>query len=201
MRLSLVLTALMALAACAQPSPAPDAANANCDHVASSEIAFTSTAVTDTVVAHTLGPACAHAVGVLIIRAPDGAAIWSWSAPLYPTFGGLFAPVAGADVPAETIADFTRRWTQLAVSTTSDAPPWPEADETPLGGARPGLERAVYEDVRARDLPMTCHLSGVALETCVYWESAAAAAIRLVERPVRAAPDAADAPPQAPAAP
>lgn len=158
-----------------------------CDRVASAEIAFTGGDAPDTVEARTFGPNCAHAVGVLVIRAPDGAPVWSWTAPLYPTFGAGFAPVQGADVDAAVIQTFLGQWTQLAPLTTADAPAWAADAAGPEGDATALLERAVYDDVRARGAPMTCHLSSVGVETCVYWESAAAIALPIVQRTRREA--------------
>ena len=57
-----------------------------------------------------------------------------------------------------------------------------------LGAAHTAFEREIYEDVRARALPMACHLSGVARETCIVYEPAAAAAMAFLERDVAATP-------------
>ena len=53
--------------------------------------------------------------------------------------------------------------------------------------SRPGqttLDQLTYEDVRARDLPMLCHFSGTARQTCVFWEPAAGGAGHFIDRDI-----------------
>jgi len=121
---------------------------------------------------------------VIAIASPEGHPLWAWTAPLSPTFGNAFE--ARADGPTNQEADaFLARWATARVMTTEAAPPWPQRGA--LEGATTTLERAIYEDVRARVLPMACHLSGVAHETCVYYEPGVAAAVLMLDRDVPAA--------------
>ncbi|MGE0828158.1 MAG: hypothetical protein AB7O04_02255 [Hyphomonadaceae bacterium] len=164
------------LGACAREAPA------RCDLSASSAIAFTAADAEDAVEARAIGAHCTAAVAVLIVRAQDGFPIWAWAAPFHPTFGGSFAPSGETNSPTEEeMRAFLERWAQPDISTTSSAPPWSEALAT-------AIDRATYEDIRARNTPMLCHLSGVARQTCVYWESAAASAGALYERDAPQAP-------------
>lgn len=121
---------------------------------------------------------------MITIASPEGHPLWAWTAPLSPTFGNTFE--ARPDGPTNQEADaFLARWAALRVVTTQDAPPWPRAAR-PLEGATSTLDHATYEDVRARALPMACHLSGVAHETCVYYEPGVAAAVLMLDRDIRA---------------
>lgn len=173
MRLLLSAVAALAASACAREP-------ASCDRAATATIAFSSAA--DTVTARTFGPACDKAVGVIAIAAEDGTPLYAWSAPLHPTFGNLFEPrVDGPTV--ETADEFLARWAALRIAQTGEAPPWAARAPAPPG-AQTTMDRELYEFIRARDLPMACHLSAVAREACVYFEPAAAAASPFLERDV-----------------
>ncbi len=167
LRTLLLLVAVVALTACA---PAPR----RCDLAQMHAVTFSSAQAPDIVEARAVGPDCAHAVALLTLRGADGAVHWAWAAPLYPTFGDAFAP--RGDAPTrEEVSAFLTRWAALTPARTSAAPAWREEVETPL-------PRALYDDIRARDAPMLCLLSGVARETCLYWESGAAAASEYYRR-------------------
>jgi len=163
------------LASCA---PSPRACSAS----AETFVAFGSQTPTDRVAARIEGPTCGAAIGVIEIRSADGAPLWAWAAPLHPTFGDYFGPAAKPK-PADAAA-FATRWVQLGLARTDAAPPWPDSAPGPLGDAHTSLDRPTYEDLRARALPMACHLTGVARETCIVYEPAAAAAFALIERDV-----------------
>lgn len=171
------VAALLALAACG------DRQSAQCDRVAAAEIAFSGGQTPDGVTARTFGPSCDRAIGVIAIASPEGHPLWAWTAPLSPTFGNAFE--VRPDGPTNQEADaFLARWAAVRVTTTETAPPWPQRGA--LEGATTTLDRTTYEDVRARALPMACHLSGVAHETCVYYEPGVAAAVLMLDRDVPA---------------
>jgi hypothetical protein len=170
MRFALVLIAL-ALAACA-----PHAEIAGCDLSIEREVAFTAPDARDVVTARTLGPSCDRAIGHYAVTSADGHPLWAWTAPMPRAFGDIFQT---AD--AEAMRTFLERWSTPRIETTAAAPAWPLAD-----WAHTTLDRVTYEDIRARDLPMLCHLSGTGVETCVFWEPAAASAGHFLERDVSA---------------
>jgi hypothetical protein len=85
----------------------------------------------------------------------------------------------------EELGAFLARWVEARATRTSQAPQWSDEIAT-------SLDRATYQEVRARDLPMLCHLTGVARETCVFWEPAAAGGAALLERETLEAADMAD---------
>ncbi|MET0183678.1 MAG: hypothetical protein ABW199_12415 [Caulobacterales bacterium] len=147
-------------------------------------LAFSSAA--DQVTARTFGDSCANAIGVISIASEEGHVLWAWAAPLHPTFGNLFEP--GGDADKRVAEQFIDRWANMRAVTTQEAPLWPERAAGPMGGAETTLERGLYEDIRARNLPMACALTGVARETCVFYEPAAAAAAPLVVRDIPAGP-------------
>jgi hypothetical protein len=139
---------------------------------------FSSPQAPDVIEAHAIGERCNGAAAAFIVRDPEGVPVWAWAAPFYPTFGEGFAPHAeGAGPSRAQLEQFLARWTQAETARTSAAPAWSDSLDT-------RLEPAVYEDIRARDLPMLCHLAGVAREQCVYWEPAAASAGPLYVRSV-----------------
>lgn len=169
---------ILALAAACSPRAA------DCTRTAEAESAFPAPGAR--VLARSIGASCDKAVGLIVLLGDDGTPAWAWTAPLHPTFGNLFEARAGQTPSTETADGFLARWAQVRVTTTADAPPWPQGAEAVAGGGHTTLDRRTYEDLRARALPMACHLSGVARETCVFWEPAAAAAAPLIERDIAA---------------
>ncbi len=187
MRIFVMAASLALLGACAEEP-------AGCAAEIQKPLAFASEA--DSVLVRTLGPSCDKAVGVLVLQSAENEPLWAWAGPLYPTFGNLFEARAGDPPTLETARAFLERWAEPRAERTSAAPPWPENAPEPPGGATITLDRATYEDVRARDLPMACVLTGLARESCIFWEPGAAAAGLLLERDAR--PPASDAPDHAP---
>ena len=163
---ALMLAAALALTGCTQPR--------SCDLEARRELAFTAPGAQDVIVAQAIGPSCDKAIGLYMIRAADGYPIWSWSAPLAHRFGNVFAAE-----DREQVQNFLNAWVQARVSTTRTAPGWDA-----LAHGQTSLDRLTYEDIRARNLPMLCHFSGTARETCVFWEPAAGGAGHLLDRDV-----------------
>jgi hypothetical protein len=148
------------------------APQARCDLTAVHEISFTNGTTPDSVTARTFGASCDQAVILYVVRDADGAPVWSWTGILGQRFGEVFSAN-----DREAIRDFLARWAQASVATTQSAPRW----DTLLAG-QTTLDQLTYEDIRARDLPMLCHFSATARETCVFWEPAAGAAGLLYER-------------------
>lgn len=156
-------------AACTQTSQ-----TAGCDLEASHPLTFTSPEAADTIVAQARGPSCDKTIGVYVLRTAEGYPIWSWSAPLAHRFGEVFAPE-----DTEHVQNFLDVWVQPTITTTQTAP----AHASLIAG-QTTLDQLTYEDIRARNLPMLCHFSGTARETCVFWEPAAGGAGHLLERDV-----------------
>lgn len=76
--------------------------------------------------------------------------------------------------------EFLERWASpTTLASTSTAPEFSD-----LVPGQTTLDQLTYEDIRARDLPMLCHLSGTARETCVFWEPAAGGAGHLLDRDI-----------------
>ncbi len=166
---TLLFCAMLLLAGCTQ---AP--ARGQCDSSATSTIAFTAADAEDSVRVQAIGPSCDKTIGLYEVRAADGYPIWSWSAPLAHAFGNVFAAE-----DTEHVQDFLESWAQPRLTTTQTAPAWPD-----LVSGQTTLDQLTYEDVRARNLPMLCHFSGTARETCVFWEPAAGGAGHLLDRDV-----------------
>ena len=168
LRFALLLCAL-ALAACA-----PRHQGHACDLSFEREIAFTAASSKDVVTARTIGPSCDKAFALYTIVSAEGDPIWAWTAPLSRVFGDLFVSAEAPQMRA-----FLERWSAPRLERTSEAPAWPVPDYV-----HTTLDRMTYEDIRARDLPMLCHLAGTALETCVFWEPAAGGAGHFLDRDV-----------------
>lgn len=151
----------LALIACTPHPPA------HCEHSAAHTLAFTHAGANDVVTARTIGPSCAEAIALLAVREADGHLIWTWAGPLRQLYGG------DDDSPPS----FLQQWAQPSVTTTSTAPSWAR-----LAPGQTTLDRLTYDDIRARNLPMLCHLSGAARETCAFWEPAAGVAGLYYER-------------------
>ena len=165
---AIILGAVLALAACGREAPA------GCDLEVTRELAFTAADARDTLVAKAIGPSCDKLVGLYVVRTGDGYPGWSWSAPLSHRFGDVFA-----ESDAEHVQSFLDTWAQPDISPTQAAPAW---DALTYGQTT--LDRLTYEDVRARNLPMLCHFSGTARQTCVFWEPAAGGAGHLFDRDI-----------------
>lgn len=166
-----LLAALVALCACES-----GARKGACDAAVSREIAFTQAGAQDVVTVRSFGETCTNAVGVYMIVAADGVPIWAWAAPLARGFGPDFV-----ENDPQAMRAFLERWSQPEILSASEAPEW-----ALLAPGQTTLDRLTYEDIRARDLPMLCHFSGTARQTCVFWEPAAGSAGHLLDRDVDA---------------
>jgi hypothetical protein len=164
----LVLSLFVFASACTQQQAG------RCDFSNTRQIAFTSAEAQDRIIVRSFGASCDKAIGVLEITDAEGRPIWAWASPLQRQFGDVFA----ADEP-ENMHAFLERWTQPVIATTQSTPEW-----RALVPGQTTLDEFTYSDIRARDLPMLCHFSGTARETCVFWEPVAGGAGLLYERDV-----------------
>jgi hypothetical protein len=168
------LVALLALALCACGRAAPP----DCALEATRLIAFTGKDAVDTVTARTYGASCDKAVAVFSVANGDGHPIWAFASPLPRVFGDAYLSPKRDEVEA-----LLQRWSDPAVSTTAQAPDWPATmPHLPAGALVITLDRITYDDIRARDLPMLCHLASPGRESCVFYEPGAAGAAVLFER-------------------
>ncbi len=163
---------IVAALVCAAPACTQPAATAGCSFESSQTIAFTGPEAEDTIVAESIGDACDKTIGLYVVRTAEGYPIWSWSAPLSHQFGNVFAPE-----DTEHMASFVEAWARPDITTTQAAPAW-----AALAPHQTTLDQLTYEDVRARNLPMLCHFSGTARQTCVFWEPAAGGAGHMLDR-------------------
>jgi hypothetical protein len=136
------------------------------------EIAFASESAPSVVVARAIGATCDKATLLYTINDEEDRPIWSWTSPASRAFGDVFA-----EGKPEEMRSFLERWASPDVMTTQDAPEWGA-----LEPSQSTLDQFTYEDIRARDLPMLCHYSGTARQTCVFWEPAAGGAGLYFER-------------------
>ena len=162
-----LFAALLLAAACSSQAE-------RCDFSHTREIAFTGGAAADRVTVRTFGVSCDKAIGVYEIIDGEGHPIWAWASPLPRAFGDVF----NADEP-EHVETFLEQWSQPMIDSTQAAPEW-----ALLAPGQTTLDELTYADIRARDLPMLCHFSGTARQTCVFWEPVAGGAGHLFDRDV-----------------
>jgi hypothetical protein len=158
-----LFAALLTLSACGKHQE-----TAQCDVSVNENITFSEPG--DKIAARAFGEGCDKAVALYVITTPEGHPIWTWASPMAHAFGAQFDRAT-----EEELGAFLAQWAQPQIARTSAAPAWTRDIKTPF-------DRATYEDVRARDLPMLCQLTGVGRETCIFYEPAAAAATPLLER-------------------
>lgn len=144
-----------------------------CDFTHTRQITFSELG-TDRITVRSFGVSCDKAIGVYEIIDGEGVPVWAWATPLQRAFGDVFT----ADNP-EHMQTFLEEWSQPAVSRTSAAPEW-----SALVPGQTTLDELTYADIRARDLPMLCHFSGTARQTCVFWEPVGGGAGHLFDRDV-----------------
>lgn len=144
-----------------------------CDFTYTRQISFSGMGQ-DRVTVRSFGTSCDKAIAVYEIIDAEGHPIWAWATPLQRAFGDVFA----ADEPAH-METFLEEWSQPVIGRTSAAPEW-----AALVPGQTTLGELTYADIRARDLPMLCHFSGTARQTCVFWEPAAGGAGHLFDQDV-----------------
>ena len=144
-----------------------------CDFTHTREIAFSGLGA-DSVTVRSFGASCDKAIGVYEIVDGESKPVWAWASPLQRAFGDVFT----AEDP-EHMEAFLEEWSQPVIGRTSGAPDW-----AALVPGQTTLDELTYADIRARDLPMLCHFSGTARQTCVFWEPAAGGAGHLFDQDV-----------------
>ncbi|MCX7357320.1 MAG: hypothetical protein NT015_04120 [Alphaproteobacteria bacterium] len=147
---------------------------ARCDFSHTREVSFTGGSASDRITVRTFGVSCDKAIGVYEIIDGEGHPIWAWATPLPRAFGDAFK----AEEP-EHVETFLEEWSQPVIISTQEAPEW-----ALLAPGQTTLDELTYTDIRARDLPMLCHFSGTARQTCVFWEPVAGGAGHLFDRDV-----------------
>ena len=162
----IAVSALALAAACTQEQ-------GRCDFTHTQDVAFSGGATADQITVRTFGASCQKAIGVYEIIDGEGHPIWAWATPLPRAFGDVFTE------EPEHMRQFLEQWSQPEIATTQGAPEW-----AALVPGQTTLDELTYADVRARDLPMLCHYSGTARQTCVFWEPAAGGAGHLFDRDV-----------------
>jgi hypothetical protein len=163
------ILAALALAGACSPQGAQ-----RCDLTETRGIAFTAPDAEDRIIVRSFGASCDKAIGVYEIVDSEGRPIWAWASPLQRAFGDSFE----ADDP-EHMQTFLERWSQPEIASTQAAPEWDA-----LAPGQTTFDQFTYADIRTRNLPMLCHFSGTARQTCVFWEPVAGGAGHLYDRDV-----------------
>jgi hypothetical protein len=114
------------------------------------------------------GPTCALAVVTLVVRAPDGRALWTDAAPAehLMTFGEVKTRAQMAQALGE--------WLMQAHTfrSTAELPEWMRGQDTPMSGEfqflpEAGIDRDTYEETRAAKLPVFCYVQGMESMSCI----------------------------------
>jgi hypothetical protein len=167
---------------CQQAPPSPRGCAISVDR----PISFTAPDAGDRIFAQTVGQTCTNAVAVLTIRDPDGAAIWAFAMPFRQGIGGALISPDGADLSAEAVTAALTTWIEGAPRPASTVVDWPAGATAPEGESRNArwittLDPLTYRDIRARNLPVLCYVSGPRRSQCVFFEPAAGQAAVLYD--------------------
>lgn len=177
-RLAGLLVAGLLVAGCQGEGPAK---TQGCNVSVDRPISFTAPDAADRVFAQTVGPSCTEAVAVLTIRDPEGAAIWAFAMPFRQGVGAALISPDAADLSQEAVAAALNTWIEAAPRPASSVVDWPQGASAPEGESRNArwittLDPLTYRDIRARNLPVYCYVSGPRRSQCVFFEPAAAQA-------------------------
>ena len=114
------------------------------------------------------GPSCTYAVVTLVIRAPDGKALWADAAP---------AEHLMTFVEAKTRKQMSRalgEWLSQnhMFKTTAELPEWKTGEDAPKSGEfqfipDQNVDREYYEQARGAKLPVFCYVQGMESMACV----------------------------------
>jgi hypothetical protein len=114
------------------------------------------------------GPSCARAAVVLVIRAPDGRVVWTHAAAAEHLM--VFVEVKTRAQMARAL----REWLSQSHTfrSTADLPEWKKGAEQPASGefpfyVEPGIDRDMYEGIRAAKQPVFCYVQGMESMACV----------------------------------
>lgn len=182
----LIRAAILAVGALAAACAPRSTEAPRCDLVGEAAVNFTAAEAQDRVIVRSFGKNCGESAALYAVTTADGEVIWAWSTIIQRAFGDT---MRGAD--AETMQAFLDRWANARVERAGATPAWPLPASVVTT-----LDQATYEDIRARDLPLMCHLTSVARETCVFWEPAAGSAGVFFERDAQEAIAASQAEPE-----
>jgi hypothetical protein len=172
----LIIAAVAALAACSQAEEA-ETMSAGCDARGVSQ--WAAGEATYSVEAASFGPDCARAVATIVIRDGSGVPVYSE------------AHLAAHVMPLAHVTDAVAMQTALAEwtnpgqrQTSAGLPQWPANAESPATGEFPfypheGIDRAQYEGIRARNLPVICYVQGMESLNCLVLEDGGLTSIGL----------------------
>jgi hypothetical protein len=179
-RLSLAIVAAALLGACqpanapapqasASPAAAPSAAPVQASGCAAHAVRSweAKPGAIFTIEADTLGPDCAHAVAVMVIRKADGDPVFQWTLATQFIIG--LAEAKDAPAMAAGVKDFVN---DAETATTGELPEWKAGQDSPMRGEfafmpAEGVDRAAYADLRKQKFPMFCFAQGLESMNCL----------------------------------
>jgi hypothetical protein len=160
--LSLALAACDGASTLLSDASAPASETGGCNSEVTSDWAATES-LRFKVEAQTMGETCEHAVAVMVVRAQDGAPLFSVAQPAAHTFG-----LSGAKTASEmrlALRDWVRQ--DGIPRTGKELPEWPAGAESPGAGqefpfmAETWLDQSTYEAIRAEDAPIFTYPQGM----------------------------------------
>lgn len=167
MRMLALCLAALALSACGQ-----NTAGGDCARSVTREVAWTNADAPDTITASASGPSCSQAVAMFVLRDAEGDPLWVHASTYYDmTAGGLPPPNAPPATDAQVV-QFLNGWANVEVSRSNDLPEWRAGVATLTESATTfaydtPFERATYEALRARNLPMLCFAAAAEAVHCL----------------------------------
>ena len=171
MRLVLIVSVALALAACGQQR---ETANSNeaCARSATHQVTWTNADAPDVITTRADGPSCAQAVVTFIARNAQGDALWAFASTYYDLTAGGVPPEGAPAVSIEEMDRFLAGWADVTEMRSSELPQWREDAATLTESAttfayETPFDRETYEMLRSRNLPMICYASAAEATQCL----------------------------------
>lgn len=119
------------------------------------------------------GSNCGAAAATLTIRDPSGGTRWTEEYPAAQVMT-LAGATSSEDMQAK-LGDWINP-SAAAYHTTADLPEWTRDEDNPMSGEFPfypeeGIDRAAYEALRGRAVPVYCYVQGMESLACLAWEN------------------------------
>jgi len=114
------------------------------------------------------GPSCTLAVATLVVRGPDGRALWVDSAPVEHLM--TFVDVKTPQQMGRALGEWLMQ--SHTFRSTGELPEWKKGADAPASGEfafypEAGIDRDLYEQTRAEKQPVFCYVQGMESMACV----------------------------------
>jgi hypothetical protein len=174
MRISIMISAVIALSACGAPR-----VQEGCTLEATNALTWSDAAAPDLITASAEGERCADAAVQLAVTNAAGEALWSVETTYHAMRTGGDPLEDAPDVAREDVQAFLASWADATSLRTSALAPWREGAEAPGDGRlhTTPMDRTAYEVMRASDAPAMCVAVSVARSECFVFDAASGEAV------------------------